>query len=354
MEIRLDFRDSRVEGICEDIDSLLHLVHTHLSRVRTFTGVFDSDASRRCFQQSLLLARLSALHDFNIVRGSKPAHIRHSPYVLTWVSNDNRGVSLRLQSVAFAWVDKGDFTHLRILVLRDLSYERAPTWSEFSALFAAASRLERLLICGVGCRGIPTLCHPLPVLKELEDFNLCFGTDTSFEHAIRYMRVPSLRAVKFTAFTAEEFDALGRCSPTFCRITTFILDGIFDEQYRLMRIFLKMPSLIFLELLSIEYAATEALLAADRWLSTTFRAQCLGCPNLSVVAVAGSSWDLIASFIKRRYSKGGRLSQVMFGDTIAFWCIYDGDTISMRPAINDESGRLYVRYGEPRWIHNDC
>ncbi|KAJ7028251.1 hypothetical protein C8F04DRAFT_1188792 [Mycena alexandri] len=286
----------------------------------------------RCFQQSLLLARLSALHDFNIVRGSKPAHIRHSPYVLTWVSNDNRGVSLRLQSVAFAWVDKGDFTHLRILVLRDLSAFRGR------------------VAFGTGAAEFQPYAIHCPVLKELEDFNLCFGTDTSFEHAIRYMRVPSLRAVKFTAFTAEEFDALGRCSPTFCRITTFILDGIFDEQYRLMRIFLNMPSLIFLELLSIEYAATEALLAADRWLSTTFRAQCLGCPNLSVVAVAGSSWDLIASFIKRRYSKGGRLSQVMFGDTIAFWCIYDGDTISMRPAINDESGRFSYAFSS-NWVY---
>ncbi|KAJ7709290.1 hypothetical protein B0H16DRAFT_1745937 [Mycena metata] len=354
LEVRVDFRGSRVHGICEDMDALLHLISAHMCRTRTITAILDSDPSRRCFQQSLLFARLPQLSGFTVTRGSISGHLRPSPCVLTWVPEYSRSLSLRLQNVSFAWIAKGDFAHLRTLVLRDMSYDRAPTWADFSTLFVVATGLQQLSLRAVGCSGLPLLRHGTPVMKRLMELDLCFGNDTSFEHAMRLLRLPCLRTFKFTAFTSEEFDAIGRCSASLARVTTFIIDGTFDEHYKLSRIFLNMPSLANLELLSNGSTATAALLACDKWLTVTFGTQSLGCPDLSVLAVPDSpeSWDIAASFVKRRYSRGGMLSQVVFGETRAYWCIYDVNVITMQPVENTSRGPVYVRYGEPRWLRD--
>lgn len=355
VELRLDLRDSRYPGRTQDLDVILHTIREHLHRITTLTGVFDSDSSRRCFQRSILVARLPDLGRFIITAGSQPSFIRNPPYIITWTSFSAPCTSLRLQCVPLAWIGQCHSSHLKTVVLRDLPYEGAPTWSDFLSFIGSVPHLQRLCVRRVGCRKVPDVRPRLPPLHWLEELDICFGADTSFEHALISMRMPALKTFKFFAQTADEFDALSRCSYVLATITTFVLDGAFEEKYEMMRVFLNTPSLVFLELLCAEYAVTEALLAGDRFLSRMFRTQCLGCPNLSVVAFRGSSWDLGAAFITRRYRQGGRLSQAMFGESVAFWCVYDADahTIFLRPAVMEDAGRLYVRHGEPRWIHND-
>ncbi|KAJ7688600.1 hypothetical protein B0H17DRAFT_1135567 [Mycena rosella] len=239
---------------------------------------------------------------------------------------------------------------LRTLVLRDLVSGNRPTWADFTSLLLSAAQLQKMCIRNVRYPDIPNTHCPFRRLEHLTDLDLCFGSQLEFGPVLGSMDLPALMAFKFAGQTNEEAETLGRYGSVLATVITFIFEGDFDERDIMMGIFLLLPSTIFLDLLSSEYAVLEVLLAADRFLSDSAHTARVACSNLAVVAVRNLEPTYLASFISRRAVRGGRLSEVIFREGFPFSCRYDGNLITLKP---QDYIAMYDRYREPGWIHRD-
>ncbi|KAJ7661408.1 hypothetical protein DFH06DRAFT_1325705 [Mycena polygramma] len=349
--VRLDLTEPRTPHKPYDTDSLLHVLSQHFHRVKILTVIFGTEASFRCFQRSLLFARLPCLRSFNVVRGSRYSRADIAPIIITWAAGTSVIRSLRLQRTAFEWARTNEFCHLRILVLRDLLDKQSPTWADLHTLFTTVVRLEKMCIRNIGCRDIPDRPPRFPELAMLTELDLAFGAGLSFERVLAGMQLPALRTARFGATSDDEMMALGRNGSVLAMARTFVFKGEFDDQMSAMRIFLNLPSLVFLDLQGMEYDMLEAMLLADNLLTNRSRIRSVACPNLNVVAVKTLALGLISSFVARRSSRGNKLAQIVCGGGVRLRCDYsDGRAIYLR-TVQENKG--YVPYKEPSWIFRD-
>ncbi|KAJ6596387.1 hypothetical protein DFH09DRAFT_1305270 [Mycena vulgaris] len=209
--------------------------------------------------------------------------------------------------------DVGVLRDLQVYVAwRTICSNLAPEFFADHALFEISVHLEKMCVRNVACRNLSIACVRLPAMRVLTDLDLSFGSDLSFGGVLHSMCLPALETCKFAGDTNEEAEALALYGSVLATVTTFILQGDFDERDLMVRVFLHMPFLLFLDLPSSEFAVLEALLAADNFFSDRSRTRCVACPNLSVVAVRNLPPDLVAAFISPRAARSGRLSEVIF------------------------------------------
>ncbi|KAJ6478179.1 hypothetical protein C8R47DRAFT_1075161, partial [Mycena vitilis] len=201
------------------------------------------------------------------------------------------------------------------------------------------------------CRDIPDRPPQLPELAALTELDLAFGTELSFERVFACMQLPALETVRFGATSDDEMLALGRNGSVLATASTFVFRGEFDDQLSAMRIFLNLPSLVFLDLQSMEHDMLEAMLMADNLITNRSRVRSVACPNLNVVAVKTLAIGMISSFVARRSSLGNKLAQIVCNGGLRLTCDYgDGRAIYLRTT-HDKGG--YVPYKEPSWIYRD-
>ncbi|KAJ7107463.1 hypothetical protein C8R44DRAFT_744649 [Mycena epipterygia] len=153
---------------------------------------------------------------------------------------------------------------LRVLVLRDIALCYAPIWDDFTSVFRSAMHLEKMCIRNVGYQNIPEVGSHGVELSALTDLDLSFDSDVTFGWVLSHLRLPALNTFKFIGNSNEEVDALARYGITLTTVKNFIFDGDIDERDFMMHALLNMPSISSLDLLSSEFAVLEALLAADR------------------------------------------------------------------------------------------
>ncbi|KAJ7720727.1 hypothetical protein B0H16DRAFT_1474300 [Mycena metata] len=289
-----------------------------------FTSITEESSRQSLFR------RLPALRTFNLVRAGRTMPRDTAPRMLTWAGGHTNASSLRLHYTSLAWSRMPKLASLTVLVIRDLIPELSPTWSDYQLLFQTAGQLRKLSIRNVGCREIPSFQEYFAELRWLDHLDLRFGADCTFASVLSHMRLPALTDMKFSSASDEEVEVLGSHASALASVSTFVFGGVLADPSSMLFVFLNLPSLENLDVISSEENVFEALLEADHFVTERMGVRCVACPLLTVVAVRASSREYVAPFVSSRAVKGGRLEQIIYRDGSPFWCIYDGEMIFLR------------------------
>ncbi|KAJ7024532.1 hypothetical protein C8F04DRAFT_1192345 [Mycena alexandri] len=269
--IRLDLSATLDPAKPVNTELILHELQKHFHRVSILTVAFGTEESFQSFRSSFQSAELSRLSSFNVIQSRNSVDQPSSPRILAWGVDIFPITSLRLQRAMFGLTWNVSFSRLKILVLRDLAHHLAPLWTDYETLFSSAFLVEKICVRNVGCRGLPEKLRRFPVLRYLNDFDLSFGPDTSFEHVLLAMRAPALKTFNYFGMTDEESEALVRSGSILAPVKVFIFGGQMEQWGLMTRIFLHAPSLVLLEVLSAEQRVLEAMIVADSFVTDRLR-----------------------------------------------------------------------------------
>ncbi|KAJ7239824.1 hypothetical protein C8J57DRAFT_1245640 [Mycena rebaudengoi] len=259
--------------------------------------------------------------------------------------------SLRVQRIRVNWGVSSGFGNLRVVVMRDLGAIYEVKWDDFHALFSGALRLQKLAVRNVACAEVTGTGLKLPQLSSLRCLDICFGATTSLESVLVSLDVPMGISVHFHGACDADIVAFGRCVGLLQHIGSFIYTGSGDDADELQELFLEMPYLTHLTLLSAEAELLDAILLADAVLTGERMTPSNACPFLHFMAFHDLEPEAFCAYLGLRGAAADMVKTVGFGRSPEWDRNFELDTdFFYRKGIRVITG---AEYKPPAWLDHD-
>ncbi len=215
---------------------------------------------------------------------------------------------LQFSNVGFGLAFPLNFVGLQTLVLRNCSWDSAPTWDDFQALCDNAPLLTRLSVTALQCcvpLSLPdTGFTPLVHLTELEITHLL---DSTFIIVLSRMQFPSLRTFVLSRAGSFQVDLLVGCVTALSSTRQLLYHGSYLGSSVLVDLLGIMPAIRTVRVTRCVNEMLDALGDVRRGV--------VSCPILQHIAVECSP-SLFRSFYEKRlaHSNSLQIVAIKFGD----------------------------------------
>ncbi|KAJ7661411.1 hypothetical protein DFH06DRAFT_1325706 [Mycena polygramma] len=252
--------------------------------------------------------------------------------------------ALQLRGISFDWTSRPLFPVLSTLVLVDSV--APPTWDDMRSLAANAPALQFFCLRNVGIYGIPAGNQELITFPSVVELDCTFGEYApSVTLVLRYSRMPSLTVLRFHAREPGHVMCLAFCSTVLSTVKTLVISGVPDRAFSYL-LFIRLPLLEELDIISNGGALLDGLLEADQRLSRILTPFGPCCPLLSRLYLSEPSATEIWEFLACRDIYAPTVKEVIFRES--FTCFPTADDLAKlqdRVAIGFTGA-----YTDPPWI----